>query len=210
LKVPIVKLPTGELRDEIRTRLYDTKTYDAAATLPGSYNYFAAVQGKPLAASNLRQNNLLETAVSFKVQALSLDAQNIYDINYRVMPLLMEASSMQLKIGEKVYWEGAATILCGRIAAVFSIGVATASVTTVQSIERVYQHYGMEACTSVMFEGRHQIEIPPLQSFVGLFETSSDTSYGLNATEITNSTLGSATRLRLMFSMLGLLRRPVQ
>ncbi len=211
--MPIVKLPTGELRDEIRTALYDTQTYAASTSPVGIVNFFSAVQGKPKNASNLRQNNMLETAVSYKVYALGLDGQNVYAANWAFLPLVMECSSIALQIGEKKYWEGNALFACGRLKAFTATAVSFNYLTTpatVLSYSRCYQRFGDVQVVGVTFQGRHAIEIPPLQSFKAAFEISSDLTFTMNAAEVVLATPAAVTRERIMFSLKGYLRRPVQ
>jgi hypothetical protein len=74
--MPVLRLPQGELRDEIRQPIYDTITIAAPEAIVGERRFFSSVQGKPLSQTNLRQNNLLEVAVSFRIQGLAFDAQN--------------------------------------------------------------------------------------------------------------------------------------
>lgn len=201
--MPIVRLPNGSLRDEIRQPLYDTITIAAAESPVGSRVFFAAVQGKSLARTNLRQNNLLETAVSYRVQGLGIDVQNFNAANISCLPIIMENSSISLKIGEKVYWQGCMMTLAGRLDAKFA--AAAAGQTTL--VDRVYQRFGEVAVQSVILSGKHVVDINPLQSFDAAWNlVSSDVTAG----EITAATPASNTSLKFQFSLKGLQRRPVQ
>lgn len=191
--MPIVRLPSGELRDEIRQPVYDTITLAAAESPVGVRRFFANVQGKPLSQTNLRQNNLLETAVSFRMMGLALDAQNIYAANDGVLPIVMENSSLTLRIGEKQYWQGPFTFLAGRLTP-FYAGAA-----------KSYQKFGFAAVQPVVLEGKHVVDINPLQSFAGEWVCDS-----LTAAELALATPAADTSCKFILSMKGLLRRPVQ
>lgn len=203
---PLVSLPGGQLRDEIRNPVYDGIDIVAAESPIGTRRFFSAVQGKALALTNLRQNNLLETAVSYRVQGLAIDCQNIYEANRQALPLIMEHSSIQFRVGEKVYYEAPWTYLAGRLESVHAVtrssGTGEAAGT---AIERTYQHYGQAAVAPVVLTGKHVIDILPLQSFTGEWVCG-----GMTAAEITASTPAANTKLRFLFSLKGLLRRPVQ
>lgn len=201
--MPIVRLPGGSLRDEIRMPLYDTITQAAAESPVGTRRFFSDVQGKSLARTNLRQNNLLETAVSYRVQGLGLDAQNFYEANQDVLPIVMENSSLTLKIGEKNYWQGPMLFACGRIEAAFSAATTVAATT----INNVYQKFGFAAVQAVILQGKHVIDINPLQSFYCEWVVD---AADLSAGEITAATPAASTNVKYMFSLKGLQRRPVQ
>lgn len=201
--MPIVRLPKGSLRDEIRLPLYDTITINAAESPIGVRRFFSNVQGKSRARTNLRQNNLLETAVSYRVQGMAIDAQNIYSANSKALSIIMENSSLRLRIGEKDYWEGPMTFVSGRV----KQNAAAATTVAATTIEHLHQHFGAEAVQPVMLAGKHVVDINPLQSF--FCEWVVDQA-DLTAGEIANATPAAATNLKFQFSLKGLLRRPVQ
>ena len=156
--MPIVRLPKGELRDEIRQPLYDTIDLANGVDPTGQQSFFSAVQGKSKVRSNLRQNNSLETAVSFRIQGLCLDAQNFRIANNLVIPQILERSSLELQVGEKVYWTGSARFAAGRMQ------VEGGGDTTT-----IHQQYGWAAIQPVILMGRHVVDINPLQNFSGLW-----------------------------------------
>jgi hypothetical protein len=201
--MPILRLPKGSLRDEIRLPLYDTIQISAAESPVGTRNFFSAVQGKSRARTNLRQNNLLENSVSYRVQGLGIDCQNFYAANVAALPIIMENSSIQLKIGEKIYWEGPMTFLGGRIESSFAAATTVAATT----INNVHQKFGSPAVASVVLQGKHVVDINPLQSFVAQWNID---SADLTAGEITAATPAASTNLKFVFSLKGLQRRPVQ
>lgn len=201
--MPIVRLPKGSLRDEIRIPLYDTITQAAAESPVGIRSFFSSVQGKSKARSNLRQNNLLETAVSYRVQGLAIDAQNFYTANLQVLPVVMENSSLRLRIGEKDYWEGNLVFLAGRIDLTASAATTVAATT----INNIYQRFGAQAVQAVVLSGKHVVDINPLQSFFAEWTVS---SADLSAAEITAGTPAASTNVKYTFSLKGLQRRPVQ
>ncbi len=195
--MPIVRLPKGSLRDEVRIPLYDTITIGASESPVGVRTFFSNVQGKSRARTNLRQNNLLETAVSYRVQGLALDSQNFNEANADALPIIMENSSIRVKIGEKDYWEGPMLFLCGRIDAMYATS----------SADRVHQKFGASAVQAVQLVGKHSIDINPLQSFQAIWTLD---QADVTAGEITAATPAASTNLKFVFSFKGLLRRPVQ
>lgn len=193
--MPILRLPKGHLRDEVRIPLYDTITIAAAESPIATRYFFQTVTGKSKAQTNLKQNSQLETAVSFRCQGVALDAQNVYWANRSALPIIQENSSLRFRVGEKDYWEGPMTFLSGRIrheADSFDTNVA-------------YQHFGLEAVQPVVLRGKHVVDINPLQSFFIEWICS-----GMTAAEITASTPAANTSLKFLASLKGLLRRPVQ
>lgn len=201
--MPIVRLPNGSLRDEIRMPLYDTITIGASESPVGSRSFFANVQGKSAARTNLRQNNLLETAVSYRVQGMGLDCQNFYSSNIAALPIIMENSSLVVRIGEKEYWKGPMTFLSGRISASY----AAATTVAATSINNVHQKFGDVAVQSIVLQGKHVIDINPLQSFTAKWDID---AADLTAAEISAATPAASTNLKFIFSFKGLQRRPVQ
>jgi hypothetical protein len=195
-----LRLPDGDVRDEIRLPLYDTVDIVNGEAAMGTRRFFQNVSGKDLTLTNLRQNGALESAVSFKVQGLAIDAQNIYSANKAVLPLIMESSSLQLRIGEKEYWSGPMLFASGRL----SYFSARAGAVDAES---TYQHFGDVSVAPVILQGKNQVEIAPLQSFQVVWVCS-----GLTAQEIPTASpsAGAGTKIRFMFSLKGLLRRPVQ
>lgn len=194
--MPIVRLPTGELRDEIRTPIYDTKVIEAATSPVGTHQFFADVQGKSLIQTNLRQNKLLETAVSFRIQGFALDAQNDVPGNMRALPLLMERSSVQVIIGEKQYLQVNARYVAGRMWQDAYLGGGD---------DTILQQYGCAAVQPVVLHGKHVIDINPLQSFYVPWVVDE-----IAVAELASVTPAADTELRFMFSFKGLMRRPVQ
>lgn len=197
--MPIVRLPTGELRDEIRQPVYDTIVIGAAVNPVGSREFYASVQGKSLIQTNLKQNKLLETAVSFRVQGLALDAQNFRLANRLALPLIMERSSIEFVVGEKTYFTGTARLLAGRI------WQHTALSAQAAPTDAILQEYGCAAVQPVILQGKHVIDINPLQSFFARWVVGE-----MTVAEQAEATPAADTELRFVFSMKGLLRRPVQ
>lgn len=193
--MPIVRLPGGALRDEIREPIYDTIDLPAGVVDQSvSRSFYSDVQGKDSTLTNLRQNNLLETAVSFRIQGLALDAQNFYAANAKVMPLVNEHSSLQLKVGEKVYWTGPMRFASGR------------QWTDLAGGAQVFQQHGMSAVAAVILTGKHVVDVNPLQSFNVDWKIS-----GITAAEAAAAgTIAADTKIRYVCSLKGLKRRPVQ
>lgn len=190
-----------EYKDQIREPLYDQLEIAAAESPIGIRQFFSSVQGKSRAQTNLRQNNLLERGTAYRIQGMSLDCQNIYAANFSALPLIMENSSLRVRIAEKDYFDVSALYLCGRVKSDLAASTTVAATT----IDHVVQHYGDDLPQAVVFKGRDAINIPMLYSFFVEWTVS-----GMNAAEIAASTPAAGTRLKFMFSFKGLKRRPVQ
>lgn len=192
--MPIVRLPGGSLRDEIRETVYDTVDITPTSVILGTDRFFSDVQGKGKSLTNLRQNNLLETAVSYRIQGLALDAQNFSVANVTVIPTLLQHSALALTVGEKKYWEGPARFASGRMYS--DLGGLDTS---------IFQSHGFPAVASVVLQGKHVIDINPLQTFFVEWIRE-----GMSASEVTASTPAANTKVRYVCSLKGLKRRPVQ
>lgn len=226
--MPIVRLPGGDLRDEIRQPLYDTLTLASAATTadigPGvvgtspndlsNEQYFSAVQGKQKWQSNLRQNNMLETAVSYRLQGMALDAQYMNfnttgvagsPILQALLPAVQDFGSVRVRIGEKDYWEGPMAYLMGRIEQNGSIASNFAAPAAAQT-GFLYQRAGSTAVQGIILSGRHVVDINPLQSFFAAVTMTIPTTIN----SASNIAAGSSDVVNLKFSFKGLQRRPVQ
>jgi hypothetical protein len=199
--MPIVTLPGGELRDEIRQPLYDTVVLAAGATLAGTYRFFSSVttpSGAPKSAAqtNMKQSGSLETAVSFRVQGLCFDAQNALEANITILPVVLNKSSITLNIGQKQYWQSPARFAGGRMWAEYDASAAPAAL----------QQYGFSAIQPVVFQGKHVIDINPLQAFQVIWD--------LQAVDLTAAeaalTIAAGTDQWFQASLKGLQRRPVQ
>ncbi len=195
-----LRLAQGDVRDEIRETLYDSIDIANGESPVAIRRFFQTVTGKNLAQTNLRLNGTLESSVSFKVMGLAIDAQNLYSANKLGLGLIMEHSSIKLRIGEKDYWSGPMLFVAGRVWHHSArAGAADA--------ETVYQHFGDVAVAPVVLAGKHAVEINQQQNFQ--VEWVCD---GMSAAEIASSTpaAGAGTKQRYVFSLKGLKRRPVQ
>jgi len=199
--MPIVTLPGGELRDEIRQPLYDTVTQAAAETLAGTRRFFSSIVntgGTPKSnlKTNLTQPGSLETAVSFRVQGMCFDASNDDAANLTILPVALAKSSLVLKVGVKDYWTGPARFAGGRMTVTADNSAAAF----------IYQQYGWPAVQPVVFQGKHVIDINPLQNFL--------VTWQILAADLTAGEAALApaagTELNYVMSLKGLLRRPVQ
>lgn len=191
--MPIVRLPGGSLRDEIREPLYDTLDIITGDTIEQKRTFYTAVQGKSKSLTNLRQNNLLETAVSFRVQGMACDVQNFRATNILIVPLILEHSSIEFKVGEKTYWEGPMRFVAGRVRAQNG------------GLSETFQQHGDASVATVVLHGKHVVDINPLQSFQ--IDWIID---NMTAAEVVSSNPSAGTKLRYVFSLKGLKRRPVQ
>jgi len=202
--MPIVTLPGGELRDEIRQPLYDTYDVAAGETLAGTRNFFSSVTDagnipKSLLKTNLKQPGSLETAVSFRVQGLAFDAQNSLNANAAILPVILQKSSLVLAVGVKTYWEGPARFAAGRMMESASIGTGIAAGT-------IFQQFGWAAIQPIVLQGKHVIDINPLQNF--------RVAWNIDANDLTATEQALApavgTEMPIVCALKGLLRRPVQ
>ena len=194
--MPLVRLPNGDLRDEIRQTLYDTADYGNAVSPKGTYRYFGNVQGKSAEKTNLRLNQLLETTVSYRVQGLALDAMNTLAANVTVLPLIIERSALIFRVAEKEYWKGPARFAAGRM---WQHANNMAAPTLLQQC-------GQAAIQPVMFSGKHVIDLTPIQSFWCDFEV----GQSWTPAEEALATPAALSLLPIVFSLKGLMRRPVQ
>jgi hypothetical protein len=193
--MPIVRLPKGELRDEVRQPVWDSEDILGTVSPVGEHNFFSSITGKTLTQTNMTQPGAFETAKSFRLQGLAFDAQNFRAANFLCLPLILERSSLSLKIGEKIYWQGPARFGAGRL---YQNAATTAS-------EYVLQQHGVGAIQPVILAGRHSVDINPLQQFGVKWIVDQ-----MTVAEAAAATPAVDTLLRFVMSLKGLLRRPVQ
>lgn len=209
--MPIITLPGGELRDEIRQPTYDTITLAAGDTLAGIRRFFASnvnVTGgapKSLAQTNMDQPGSFPTATSYLLQGLCVDADNqslsaATATNLQILPVFLRKSSVSLQVGVKNYWQSPLRFACGRMQSEFATAVGAVPLFA------GYQQYGWAAIQPIVFQGRHVVEINPLQNFQLVWQTLAD---DLTAAEA-GLAVAAATDLVFVASLKGLLRRPVQ
>jgi hypothetical protein len=201
-----VKLADGKLRDEVRQPMYDTIVILGGQSPIGIHTFFSAVQGKSINATNLRQNNMMESGVSYRVQGMGLDAQNLNVQNIDVLSLIMKASGLKFRIGEKVYFTANLNQVCGRVDTVMS--ACPGSNATV--VEKAFGHLGAPSVAQIAFKGQYAIDIAPLQSFAVDMEVSSDATFGLSGGLVARATPAANTKVEFTLSLKGLMRRPVQ
>lgn len=191
--MPIVTLPGGELRDEIRQPLYDTIVLAAGDAIAGIRRFFQTTtigaNPKSLAFTNMEQPGSLPTATSFRVQGLCIDA-DARAVNLDILPVFLRKSSVSLQVGVKNYWQSPLRFACGRM----------------QTAEATYQQYGWAAVQPVVFQGKHVVDINPLQNFQIVWSAA---AADLTAAEAA-ITVDADTDLVFVASLKGLLRRPVQ
>lgn len=196
--MPITQLPGGSLRDEIRLTLYDT--IDLTGSITNAVrSFFSNVQGKGISLTNLRQNSILENAVSYNIMGIAVDVQNFRTENVVAVPLLMENSGLDLTVGEKSYWRGPLRFAAGRLFT--DVGGSTLADMTAP----LFQQHGDSAVATVVLPGKHSIQVNPLQNF-----RLDWTLEGLTAAELGELTLADDTKLRYVASLKGIQRRPVQ
>lgn len=198
--MPIIRLPNMELRDEIRQPLYDTQDLDgAASSLAGIRYFFQDVTGKTKTETNMTQNGQLGAATSFRVQGLAIDAHNVLLANQQLLPVFLENSFIQLNIGEKNYWQSPARYVAGRM-----YEDATSGTTVAGGV--LLQQFGWAAVAPVVFGARHVVDINPLQPFSVLLQTDALSTEEQTAV----GAIATGRKIRLVMSLKGLQRRPVQ
>ncbi len=208
--MPIVELPGGELRDEVRQPAYDTLILDEGDGIAGIRTFFASKQNadgspKSLARTNMQLVGQFPTATSFRVQGLTVDSDNssltaATATNLNILPVFLRKSSVSLQVGEKNYWQSPLRFACGRMQNEFATAVGAVPLFA------GYQQYGWAAVQPVVFQGKHVIDINPLQNFaLGWNVAPAD----LTAAEAA-LTVSAGTDLVFVASLKGLLRRPVQ
>jgi hypothetical protein len=203
---PLVSLPGGQLRDEIRNPLFDSDDLLAGQSPVGTTRFFSSITNpdgspKSLSQSNLTQANSLPTATSYRCQGYAIDAQSYYDANRLVLPIIQDHSSIQLQVGEKVYATLAWVYIGGRL----EVNQAVSTTVAASTVERNYLKYGQSAVAPVVLTGKHVIDILPVQQFTATWVCD-----GLTAAEVLAATPAAATFIRFYFAMKGLLRRAVQ
>lgn len=189
---------------------YDTITLAAGASAAGTRRFFqsnttAAGAPKSLAQTNMESVGQFPNATSFLLQGLTIDADNSSlsaagATNLEMLPLFLRKSSISLQIGVKNYWQSPLRFACGRMTSDFSSAVGGTP------LSMAYQQYGWAAIQPVVFQGKHVVEINPLQNFQIAWATLAD---DLTAAEAA-LTVAVGTDLVFVASLKGLLRRPVQ
>lgn len=205
---PLVSLPGGQLRDEIRNPLYDSDDLLAGQSPIGITRFYSSItlpDGSPkgLEQTNLTQANSLPTATSYRCQGYAVDAQSFNELNRQALPLIQDHSSIQLNVGEKTYATLAWVYLGGRLTVEQAIAISGAAAPT--TVERQYQKLGQSAVAPVVLTGKHVIDILPVQHFSAVWNCQ-----GMTAPEVTAATPVAGTKIRFYFAMKGLLRRAVQ
>lgn len=201
--MPIVTLPGGEIRDEIRQPLYDTIELTGPTGIAGVYNFFSSIvtpagQPKTIAKTNMTTPGQLQTAVSFRTQGLCLDISNFLVANATVtspVAVILERGGLEFNVGVKNYWQGPSRFAMGRLTTDNDTGAL------------VSQQSGWPSIQPVIFQGRHVVDINPLQNF--LVKLSINTQ-DLIASEQSATLVAANTQISLLASLKGLLRRPVQ
>lgn len=151
---------------------------------------------KSLAATNLEQPGSLPTATSFRIQGLAIDGDCVSSDTTQqlILPALQRSSSVSLQVGVKNYWQSPLRFATGRIMA------------SGYNVTFANQQFGWAAIQPVVFSGRHVIDINPLQNFVIVLATSAQ---DLTAAEQAYA-VAEGSQFKLVASLKGLLRRPVQ
>lgn len=208
--MPIVTLPGGELRDEIRQPAYDTIVLNAGDGIAAIRRFFATTNTtanapKSLAQTNMEQPGSFPTATSYRVQGLCIDADNssltaAAATNLNFLPVFLRKSSVSLQVGVKNYWQSPMRFACGRMQNEFATAVGGTPLFA------GYQQFGWAAVQPVVFQGKHVIDINPLQNFQIVWQATAD---DLTAAEDA-LVVAAGTDLVFVASLKGLLRRPVQ
>jgi hypothetical protein len=197
--VPHIKTADGAVLEEIQQATYDS--YDLLQAVNpstiGTIPFFTAVQGEPLAVTNLKQNGMFSARTSFRVTGLALLAQNQFAANKAALPLIMEHSSLDFVVDRKSYWQGNASLAAGRI-------YQQAASSTADD-DAIIQSYGSPAARSVVFSRLHTVDIEELTNF--------EVNWSVDDTPAAQQALttpAAGTQIRFIMVLYGLLRRSVQ
>lgn len=197
---PRLELPNGEVKDEIQQPVWDT--YDLLGGISPLdtpiKEFFSDVQGKNATLTNLKLNNQFPRGVSFRTQGLVMYAMQIVSAAYAglvtALPLIMQHSSLRLKVSDKIFWEGPMESVGGRIESDIA-GLGTAA---------SFQQLGAATGFPVRWSPFHVVNVAPGEDFRVQWETAT-----MTAPEAVASTPAQATKLRFKLLLLGLQRRPV-
>ncbi len=198
----IVRLKSGELRDQIRQPLYDTFTLtssNGAAAVVAKQQFFTNVAGKLKWQTNLTQNSALSTARSFKVEGLSFHANNTDGLKLLLLDNIMNYSSIELIIGEKTYFEGPSRFVAGKIDQLIAATGTNASPVYAQNA-----HFGAVSSHGIVLKGSDSLKIEPLEQF------RVDWSINVPSARVAASTPSANLDIQFIMALKGLMRRPVQ
>jgi hypothetical protein len=180
-----------------RQSLYDTQIRTSATVANSSYRFFGDVQNKPLHITNLRQNAQLEKGNSFQCHGIVMSAINMDSTKPEMLHLLVRNSGIQFTISDKIYYESAVAMVCGKIYQDSSKAGATDSTLILQSL-------GAPEARGVAF-GKNPWNIDSQQGFAVNLNTS-----GLAGAEVAAATPSVGADLYLRCELKGLYTRPIQ
>lgn len=202
--MPIIRLPKGELRDEVRYPLIDGREYQDGTDPSGSYDFFSQVQGKGRYLTNLQQNSILPQGNSFRIMGISFNMQNANPARRNLLTWLQEKSSIELWVGEKKYFDSPLLFVAGRLEQNYAVSAGSA---TTALTERLHQKFGTAVGAPVLLSGKHVVDISPLQQFYIRHNCNA-----LSAQQIAELTAAPVAGFsNVLYACLsGLLRRPVQ
>ncbi len=198
----IVRLESGELRDQIRQPLYDTITLtsaNAAAKLVAKSQFFTDVAGKLKWQTNLTQNSALSTARSFRIQGLSFHASSCDGAKLELLNGILNYSSLELIIGEKTYYESCARFVAGKIDAELA-----ATGTNATAVYAQHSQFGAPSQSGIALKGKEGLSIEPLEQF------RVDWSINVPSANITACTPSANKDIHFVMCLKGMMRRPVQ
>lgn len=179
--MPRVRLANGELRDQIRLDIFDTIIQAVGQSLEGTQKFFVDTANKEASQSNLSTSGLFENQVSYLVQGLGFDALTFNLENQKLLPQIMDASSLNFEVGEKSYWRGPLRFVAGRILA----------------DDPELLQFGTFAPSYYPLKGADSVAIPSVQRFRMLWQ-------------VETAAAAAVEEVRYIASLKGLQRRPVQ
>ena len=186
------------LRDQIKQPLYDSIDLTSASSVSEERQFFANTQGKSLSQSNLRGNGSLERNKSFRIMGIQFDASCSDPAKTELLALYSNYSYVQLWLAEKQYWESPLRFVTGKI----RHSVALAGDTDASD---AFVQFGNAGCNPVAFHGTQALDIGPLTNFYIVWKAEVTA-----AALITKMTPTADKPVRIVASLKGLLRRPVQ
>lgn len=188
----------GQL-DEVKQHLYDTIDLDSDSVVTEERRFFSSSQGKTLSLSNLKGNGALERNKSFKIYGIQIDAHCSDPAKKELLALYSAYSYIDLWIGEKSYFTAPLRHAVGKI----SHNVALAGGTNLTTDSFV--QYGAAGANPITFQGPHAQEIGSQISFYMAWKAE-----GVPSAIATKMTPSTGEVVRVVASLKGVLRRPVQ
>ena len=176
-------------QDQIREPLFDTEVIAAGQPLNGVRTFFNNVKSKLPYQTNMRIDGQLENGVSFVIQGLSVDSNVSEPQDQNALQELLNHTSVELRIGEKNYWEGPLRFCTGKLDVFHA--------TTVADSEFHHSQFGKSAVNGIILYNDDSLVLESQVSFKVTLRTEGATG-------------NAVADIPLMVSLKGIKRRPIQ